>query len=273
MSTPHTAPADFFQCTQGSGRRKEKGLLTLEEPLVIQVAGDADYAIMRTPGNDRELAVGFLMSEGMITSVDEIQLLMECPDGPGRIEIRTSGGKTVSTGRRNMMVNTSCGLCGKENIGLLIKDLKPLPEGLVVDEAVFYDVPAQVLQRQELFHATGATHAAALFDAAGRAGVVREDIGRHNALDKVIGNAVLNRLRLADYGVFLSGRISLEMILKAYRAGISIVAAVSAPTGTAVEVAQQAGLAVCGFLRSGEMSIYSHAERIRESTRAAFPAQ
>ena len=265
MPSRNTVNTDFFQCVRGSGRLKQNCLLTLEEPLVIRVKGDADYTIMRTPGNDRELAVGFLLSEGMIKTVDDIEMLMECQDTPNLIEIKISEGKIVSTSRRNMIINTSCGLCGKEDISILIKELKPLAGGIELEENVIYDVPEKVLQKQELFHATGATHAAALFDITGRIGVVREDIGRHNALDKVIGNAALNRASIREHGVFLSGRISLEMILKAYRVGISILAAVSAPTGTAVDVAKQIGITLCGFVRGGKMSIYSHEERIRES--------
>lgn len=265
MPARNTVNTDFFQCARGSSRLKQNCLLILEEPLVIRIKGDADYTIMRTPGNDRELAAGFLLSEGMIETVDDIEMLMECPDAPNLIEVKISEGKIASTGHRNMIINTSCGLCGKEDISLLIKELKPLSEGIVLDENVIYDVPGKVLQNQDLFHATGATHAAALFDVTGRIGVVREDIGRHNALDKVIGNALLNRIHPREHGVFLSGRISLEMILKAYRVGISILAAVSAPTGTAVEVAKQTGITLCGFLRGSKMSIYSHEERIREA--------
>lgn len=265
MSVRNTANMDFLQCSRGSARLKQNCALTVEEPLVIRIKGDTDYTIMRTPGNDRELTAGFLLSEGIIKTVDDIEMLQECQDAPGLIEIKISANmKTDSASRRNMIINTSCGLCGRENIRELIKGLQPLPEGIVLSENIIYDVPGKVLQNQALFHATGATHAAALFDVAGRVGVVREDIGRHNALDKVIGNALLNNIHIREHGVFLSGRISLEMVLKAYRAGISIVTAISAPTGTAVEAAKQAGITLCGFLRGGKMCIYSHEERIKE---------
>jgi FdhD protein len=243
------------------GQRAVTRTVVHEFPLVINVNSSADYILMRTPGNDRELVVGFLLTEGLINSVDDIQMLGECADVPHRVAVRVTTPQAEAL--RNLTVNSSCGLCGRTDVEALIRDLKRVTGDISVTPDVLYAVPDRVREAQILFRATGGTHAAALFDAAGRIQVVREDIGRHNALDKVIGHALLNGIQTARVGVFLSGRTSLEMILKAARAQMPLVAAVSAPTAMAIEAARRAGITMCGFVRGAEITVYTHEQRVR----------
>ena len=240
---------------------KETRAVVLESALVISVNGEADYAIMRTPGNDRELAVGFLFSEGMIGGVGEVTMLMECPDAPNSIFVKTSR-PDAAVVKRNLVISSSCGLCGRADIEALVAGLPAADGQIRMEAALLYAVPASVRGAQALFAETGGTHAAALFDPQGRLLVVREDVGRHNALDKVIGNALLTGVAMNGLGVFLSGRASLEMIVKAARARIPIVAAVSAPTEAAVDVAGRLGITLCGFVRGDEVTVYTHEYRL-----------
>lgn len=234
--------------------------VVVERPLVVSVDG-AEYAIMRTPGDDRELAVGFLYSEGLIPGLDAVVLLSECSETPDSIVVRTAAGASASA-QRNLVVNSSCGLCGRLDIAALVKSLRPVGTGQRVDSAVLRRVGEKVRGQQSLFAATGGTHAASLFGLAGELVVVREDVGRHNALDKVLGHALLRGLDAGKLCVYLSGRVSLEMVVKAGRAGLSVIAAVSAPTDAAIDAAERLGIALCGFVRGGEFTVYTHGERI-----------
>ena len=232
-----------------------------EAPLVIHVDGGSDYSLMRTPGQDRELAVGFLFTEGLIESVRDIHMLQVCEDTPNLIKVVTA--KPVSRNAdRAQMVSSSCGLCGRTDIPALLAGLNPVGEGLRVAAETLFTVPERIRNLQELFKLTGATHAAALFETDGTLIVAREDVGRHCALDKVIGHALLHGQPMDRCGVFLSGRASLEMIIKVVRAGIQLVVAVSAPTGASVEAARRLGVTLCGFARSDAATIYSRDDRI-----------
>lgn len=243
-----------------SAPEKEVRAVVREGALAIGVDGKSEYVIMRTPGNDRELALGFLFSEGMIHAASDVAMLMECPDAPGAITIRTTlAGGVVE---RNLVINSSCGLCGRADLEALLRSLPAAEGDFRVDVSVLYDVPKAVRKAQTLFTETGGTHAAALFDRSGRIVAVREDVGRHNALDKVIGHALLAGGRMNEMGAFLSGRASLEMIVKAARARIPLVAAVSAPTDAAVDAARRLGITLCGFVRGDEATVYSRGDRL-----------
>ena len=249
-------------CYTRSRSVSEKGVRTVvrESALAIGVDGKSEYVIMRTPGHDRELALGFLFSEGMIHAVSDVTMLMECPDAPGAITVRTTlAGSVVE---RNLVVNSSCGLCGRADLESLLRSLPEAEGDFRLDPSVLYGVPQAVRKAQTLFTETGGTHAAALFDRSGRIVAVREDVGRHNALDKVIGHALLTGGRMNEMGAFLSGRASLEMIVKAARARIPLVAAVSAPTDAAVDAARRLGITLCGFVRGDEITVYSREDRL-----------
>lgn len=231
----------------------------MERPLTVEVDG-ATYTLLRTPGSDRELAVGFLFTEGLITRVSDILMLQECPDSPDVINVKTSspGNKPP----RSLMITSSCGLCGREDIGALVAALGCVESSWRVPLRTLYTLPAAVRALQPLFAQTGGAHASALFDATGRVLCVKEDVGRHNGLDKLIGHALLRNLPLNNLGVFLSGRTSLELITKAARARIPVLAAVGAPTAIAAEAADRLGITLCGFLREERISVYAHGERI-----------
>jgi FdhD protein len=249
-----------FERGQAGVAQAERHLLR-EAPLVMRVNRQADYTVMRTPGHDRELTLGFLFTEGLIGGLADVHLLAECPDSADVIDV-TLAAPAAPTVARATAVNSSCGLCGRTDLDALIASLKPVASALRVDLNVLYEVPDRVGKAQETFRATGASHAAALFGPRGELVVVREDVGRHNALDKVIGQSLMAARPLGEYSVFLSGRASLEMMVKAARAGIPLVAAVSAPTDAAVEAAQRLGITLCGFVRGDEVTVYAHEERI-----------
>lgn len=240
----------------------------VESAFVISVNAASDYTIMRTPGHDRELTAGFLFSEGIINRIDDISMLRECPETPNSIAVKTAGIAATPV-YRNLVVSSSCGLCGRADMDALLATLDRVAEGIRISHRVLHDIPERVFQAQGLFKDTGATHAAALFDENGRIFVVREDVGRHNAMDKVLGAALLQRAETCKMGVFLSGRASLELIVKAARAGISVMVSVSAPTDAAVTLADRLGIALIGFARVSGFTIYAHPERIVLADEAA----
>ena len=242
-----------------AGRQGDDTVI-IERPLSIEADGSV-YTMLRTPGADRELTVGFLFTEGLIATPNDILILAECPDAGDVMRVQTAGAAGDQP-RRTLLITSSCGLCGMADIDALVAALDRVESPWRVPVATLFGLPAAVRPRQPLFAATGGAHAAAFVDAAGKVACVREDVGRHNALDKLIGHALLHGILMHDMGVFLSGRTSLEMIAKAARAGIPLVAAVGAPTSAAVEAAERIGVTLCGFLRDGRISVYTHAWRI-----------
>ncbi|MEI7899216.1 MAG: formate dehydrogenase accessory sulfurtransferase FdhD [bacterium] len=244
------------------GGYPRQSAVILERPLSVEVDGTT-YTFLRTPGADRELVVGFLFTEGLIAKPDDILLLRECLESPDVITVKTSDVKDKP--RRTLLITSSCGLCGLVDIRAMVEALGRVESPFRVPVAAVYRVPATVRAMQPLFDLTGAAHASALFDAVGRVACVKEDVGRHNALDKLIGHALLRGIPLSGRGVFLSGRTSLELIAKAARARMPVVAAVGAPTAAAVEAADRLGITLCGFLRDERISVYTHGWRVMGS--------
>jgi FdhD protein len=251
-------------------------LLAAEEPLGIRVGGAALTLTMRTPGDDVELAAGFLVGEAMIRSPADIAQIRLCDgtacghgdhDGLGNIaDVTLAAGVTVASGaRRNFLTTSACGVCGKASI----QDICVLPHAALASDparfgpAVLAALPARLRDAQRVFSRTGGLHAAGLFTAEGEMIAVREDVGRHNAVDKVVGWALLNdRLPLAGCVLLVSGRASFELVQKAVLAGIPLLAAVSAPSSLAVDLAEEAGLTLVGFLRGPSMNVYTGAHRL-----------
>jgi FdhD protein len=223
---------------------------------------------MRTPGNDFELAVGFCISEGVVTDPGDVAEVAYCLDVPAEqhYNIVTVGLRTdfdLGAHERRFVANASCGLCGKATLEQLEVACSPVAPGPRVARSVLVALPRRLREAQAVFETTGGLHAAACFDADGALTVVREDIGRHNALDKVIGAAVLEgRLPLSDQVLLVSGRVSFEIVQKAAVAGIPVVCAVSAPSSLAVDAADQLGQTVVGFLRDEHFNVYTHGERL-----------
>jgi FdhD protein len=244
----------------GGGRTPDR--VIVEEPLEIRLDDHLVTTTMRTPGHDYELAVGFLHGEGLLGGA-EVRQVRYCATGSAVetqfnvVSVETGGLAPVPTARL-VPTTSSCGLCGSQSVEQLAARLEPLDAPAPVEAAVLAGVGNAVRGKQELFDATGSVHAAASFDPrTGEVFVVREDIGRHNAVDKVVGRMLLDReLPASRLGLFVSGRASFEMVQKAWAAGFGLVAAVSGPSSLAVDAAGAANLALVGFLRGEAMNVY-----------------
>jgi len=243
----------------GSKRRPDD--LIVEEPLLIQLDGTLVASTMRTPGNDYELAVGFLHAEGMLAGAP-VLTVRYCADGSALesefnvVTVETGGVAPTPTPRLGS-TSSSCGLCGADAIQELTDRLVPL-DAEPFDPLLLAEVADKVRADQDLFAKTGAVHAAAAFDRDGSIRSVREDIGRHNAVDKVVGRMILDgEFPTPDLGLYVSGRASFEMVQKAWAGGFSSVVSVSAPSALAVDTARTGGVQLAGFVRDGEINLYT----------------
>ena len=245
-------------------------LLAREEPLEIRIEGHTVTVTMRTPGCDRELVAGFLLTEGIVKSARDIFDITTCVEAS-----RAGAGNVIDVGLRNpasfeptqfsrhVMTSSSCGMCGKTSIDAAMNRRRPLRDRVRIPAELLFSLPRLLAGEQKTFQSTGGLHACALFDRSGKLMAIREDVGRHNAFDKLIGFALLEkRTPLRGHIALLSGRASFEMMQKAHAAGIPIVAAISAPSSLAVEFARQSGQTLAGFLRGRSMNIYSGSNRI-----------
>ncbi len=269
-----TTARDILVVRAGTAERRADRLAG-EEPMAIRVAGPGqapvDVAVtMRTPGGDAELAVGFLVSEGLLAAPDLVGLTVEVGDPAGvstpenELVVRIARPfDAADVPARAFVASASCGICGKASLDDVAIRCAPLLAGPLVDAAVIAELPERLRTGQALFEQTGGLHAAGLFDPAGVLLAVREDVGRHNALDKLIGAAALaGQLPLHDRVLAVSGRASFEIVQKAAVAGIAVVASISAPTDLAVSAAERLGLTLVGFVRGGAFNVYAGAERI-----------
>lgn len=243
----------------GGDRRRPDDLI-VEEPLSIQLDGTLVATTMRTPGNDYELAVGFLHAEGMLGGATVLGVRY-CADGPAVdtefnvVTVDTGGRAPIPTPRLGS-TSSSCGLCGADAIDELTDRLVPL-DVQPFDPLLLTEVADIVRSQQDLFAKTGAVHAAAAFTRDGTIELVREDIGRHNAVDKIVGRMLLDGVMpTPDLGLYVSGRASFEMVQKAWAGGFGTIVSVSAPSALAVETAHAGGLQLAGFIRDGEINVY-----------------
>ena len=233
-----------------------------EEPLAIRVNGTSVAVTMRTPGHDDELAIGFLLTEGVIHAADEIAEIAHCPDvdpeGVGNtLDVRLRGETDLSRLTRHVFTSSSCGVCGKATIESVFGNFPPVPLHEAPDPALLLSLSAKLRDAQETFDRTGGLHASALFDRAGNLLLLREDVGRHNALDKVIGHALKHDLPMDEAILLVSGRISFELMQKALAARIPVVAGISAPSSLAVKLAKDSGQTLVGFLRERGFNVYA----------------
>jgi len=256
------------------GRNARPDTLAVEEPLEIRVNGEAFAVTMRTPGSDVELAQGFLLTEGVVTQRDQIATVRYCAGTDeddhntyNLLDVAVRGGsrEAFEAARRRQYTTSSCGVCGKASLDAVVTATaySPADDPARVDAEVVASLPDRLREAQKVFDSTGGLHAAGLFSPAGDLLVAREDVGRHNAVDKVIGWALEHgRVPLRGVVLCLSGRVSFELVQKAAMAGIPAMVAVSAPTSLAVELADSLGITVAGFVRRETMNVYSHGVRI-----------
>ncbi len=258
--------------TEGSLRDRPDKIVT-EEPMEIRIHGLGQDAkslvvIMRTPGHDFELAVGFCVTEGIINDADELAEVRYCL-GPNAeqeynvVTVSTRRPVDVSERQRDFVSSASCGICGKTSLDQLEVMCAPLSAGPKVSLGALVKMPDRLRAGQTVFDVTGGLHAAGRFSAGGELLLVREDVGRHNAVDKLIGNAALaGLLPLHDSVLVVSGRVSFEIVQKAARAGITMLIAVSAPSSLAVATAARLGMTLVGFVRDGRANVYAGGERV-----------
>jgi FdhD protein len=255
-----------FAKAVGTRLSKEDDRIAVEEPLELRLGRTPIAVTMRTPGEDRELAAGFLLTEGIIRRLSDIEKII----GPVRslpnvVSIKLRRGLRFRRDRlmRHFHATSSCGLCGKTTLQSIRVRTQPVSGGCKVALQLLYSLPERLREAQETFEETGGLHAAALFDAEGTLQLLREDVGRHNAVDKAIGAALMqNRLPLDRYILLVSGRASFEIMQKALVARIPVVAAVSAPSSLAVALARRFKMTLIGFLRDGRCNIYAGEERV-----------
>ena len=253
---------------QGGGYTRAIDRAATEEPLEIRLHGQPFSVIMRTPGADRELAAGFLLAERVIRNADELGTIDYCTDNQNVVNVTLAPGlegrvAALLDSRRQVMTNSSCGLCGRRTIESLATDVPPLRASWRVSGSTITQMPSRLRERQAIFDETGGLHAAGLFTNDGHLVDVAEDVGRHNAVDKIIGRRLMrDALPLSSHVLLVSGRTSFEIVQKALFAGIPVIAAVSAPSTLAIDLADAFGITLTGFVRGGDFTIYAHPERI-----------
>jgi FdhD protein len=247
--------------------RPDRDRIAVELPLEVRLNSQPFSVIMRTPGSDEPLTLGFLLSEGVITHRDDIQRI-DLDDVEQVINVWMGHGhdSTVARAlreRREVMMNASCGMCGRRNLESLTLNRPPFADRWSVSARMVLTLPGALDAAQPAFGETGGLHAAGLFDREGRLVASAEDVGRHNAVDKLLGHMLqLDRLPLDQLILFVSGRTSFEIVQKAWIGGLRIVAAISAPSSLAVDLAREAGMTLIGFVRDGRFNIYAHHERV-----------
>lgn len=256
----------------GVGATPRHDSLAAEEPLEIRVGGTSFAVTMRTPGHDFDLVAGFLVSEGVVTAPDDLRSMIYCaPDLEENtynvidVGVSGAGGVVAASRERNVYTSSSCGVCGLASIDAVATTsaFDVADDAVRVDAKVLGALPDRLRDQQAVFERTGGLHAAGLFSSAGEALAVREDVGRHNAVDKVVGQALReDRLPLAGSVLQVSGRASFELVQKAAMAGVPVLAAVSAPSSLAVDLADRLGVTLVGFSRGTTFNVYTHPERV-----------
>jgi len=242
---------------------EEDVAVVVEAPLTIDVEGIENYTLLCTPSDTRALALGFLYTEGIVEDTSEVVHLEPCEDAPGTIRVRLSGGvPKIGDPSRNLLIVSSCGACGTEDLDTRIEALPRVGDTLRVSPALFRSVREELRGKQSLFELCGGTHAAGVYDRSGEILSFAEDAGRHNALDKAIGKCLLADKSTAGMAAALSGRVSLEMVSKCARAGIELISAISAPTSLAIDVADRCGITLCAFVRENRATVFTHPHRV-----------
>jgi FdhD protein len=254
---------------QGHTASRAEDVLAVEEPLEIRLGGRSLSITMRTPGSDSELAAGFLCSEGMIRDIDQVRSMRVSDESPDilLVDLVDSNAEVPPPvqAQRNFVMTSACGVCGKASLQDLAVNACPIlpPDNIRIEPAIIHQLPDKLRQAQAVFDSTGGLHAAALFNLDGELQFLREDVGRHNAVDKLVGAALSHHLTpMSNSVVLVSGRLSFELVQKALMAGVPILAAVGAPSSLAVATAERSGMTLIGFLRNGRFNVYTAGHRI-----------
>jgi len=264
-----TVSIEILRCEVGKNSQQQSDVLVREEPLEIRVRGKSVAVTMRTPGHDRELAAGFLLSEGIISRRDEIVEIAPCLESDSSentLNVFVASSTEIDFARltRHVFASSSCGVCGKASIESVHQHFSPVESSCSIAAETLTTLPDRMRAAQTTFSQTGGLHAAAIFDRQGNLLVLREDAGRHNAVDKVLGWGFLeNKLPFDSHVLLVSGRASFEIVQKALAGRLPIIAAVSAPSSLAVEFARESNQTLAGFLRGETFNIYAHPDRIR----------
>ena len=247
----------------GTAPRDETVGVVVEAAVTIDVERAESYTLLTTPCDERALVLGFLCSEGVIDHPDEIDSLEPCQDDEAtfRVRLKASPPRIQDEGR-NLLIVSSCGLCGAESLDRKVTALPVVRESLCIAADVLPTARDRLREEQDLFRACGGTHAAGIFDATGQLVSWAEDLGRHNALDKAIGKCWLAGQSPAGLAVMLSGRVSLEMVGKCARAGLELIGAISAPTSLALDAAERCNITLCAFVREARATVFTHPRRV-----------
>jgi FdhD protein len=270
--SPFATPTAVVRVVRFPAGESADDRLAVEEPLELRVDGEPLAVTLRTPGHDPELAAGFCFTEGIIDDPDDLERVEPChlADYGNVVNVtlaesaRVTRKEAVSMARRELYLSSSCGLCGTQSLDRLERRITRIESSVTVAMSILNRLPTTMAAAQDLFSQTGGLHAAALFTPNGQLRLLREDVGRHNAVDKVIGGLLLSGQLPCDAGVLLvSGRVSFELVQKAARAGIPVLAAVGAPSSLAVAAAERFGLTLVGFLRQGRFNVYAGGNRVR----------
>jgi FdhD protein len=275
---PEASRAAIQRFESGRPTAEEDDAVAVEEPLEIRIGRVEDGTLrhqpisitMRTPGDDFELAAGFLFTEGILTSNTQVREILHCGKGKGatntlRVDLVAGVDVDMKRLERNFYTTSSCGVCGKTSLEALATGAHPVspPAGFTVDARLIDELPERLQAQQHVFRSTGGLHASALFSRTGELLGLREDVGRHNALDKLIGSRFLaGTLPASDTILFLSGRASFELLQKAVMAGIPVVCAVGAPSSLAIDAAREFGVTLLGFVRGQRFNVYAGRERL-----------
>lgn len=240
------------------GQAREHDAVAAEEPLEIRLDGHPIAVVMRTPGHDEELAAGFLFTEGIVSAIGQLRKTEARPE-ENRVLVFLEDGVETDPARhaRHGFTSSSCGICGKATLDAVFTRFPPIERVIHVSDEALLGAPAKLRGAQSTFDTTGGLHAAGIFSSSGDLLITREDIGRHNAVDKAIGHALLRGIDLSDTFLLLSGRVSFEILQKALAARIPVIAAISAPSSLAVEFARDSGQTLIGFLRPPTFNRYT----------------
>lgn len=272
MSDPNVRATEreIIRYARGASSVKNDAI-TVEEPLEIRVDGTSVAVVMRTPGDDLDLTRGFLLTEGLVEKPSDIFEISQCPSqemetGSGNVvDVLLTNPETVDLTAlsRNVYTSSSCGICGRATLESVFQQFPPIDSTFTIKAEVLGKLSDKLREAQQTFSQTGGLHASALFDAEGKMLLLREDVGRHNALDKVIGHQwQAGNTPLSNRLLLVSGRVSFELMQKALCAGIPFVAGISAPSTLAIDCAQEGSQTLVGFLRGETMNVYAHAERL-----------